>query len=78
MRRSSQGVAVALEAIRAVLDVLSREPHSDKRQRLTGEARACERIVRSWDLLAPKAEDREAVMKRVLALHIATTKRPAE
>jgi hypothetical protein len=78
MRRASQGVAVALGAIREVLNGLSRVPHSDERQRLTGEARACERIVRSWDLLAPKVEDREAVMKRVLALHIATTKLRAE
>jgi hypothetical protein len=78
MRRSSQGVAVALDAIRAVLDVLSCVPHCDERRRLTGEARACERIVHTWDLLAPKAEEREAVMKRVLALHIATAKLRAE
>ncbi len=70
MHPSSKRLALALEAIHAVLETLARAPHSDERQRLSGEARACERLVRSWRLQGPTAVERETVMKRVLKLHI--------
>mgnify|MGYP001197291293 CR=1 FL=1 len=54
------------------MDALSRVPASDESQRLAGEARACQRVVHSWRHAAPSAEEREALMKRVLNLHIAT------
>jgi hypothetical protein len=71
-------MALALDAVRAVIEALSGLPHSDDRQRLSGEARACERLVRSWQLFPPTDPEREAVMKRVLNLHVATSQLRAE
>jgi hypothetical protein len=71
MPPASKRVALALDAIDAVLELLSRAPHSDERRRLSDEARWCERLVRGWELEAPTSEQREVVMKRILNLHIA-------
>jgi hypothetical protein len=72
MRTVSTRTLLALDALNAVLEALSRLPHSDDSQRLAGEARACERVVQCWRLYPPKDDEREDLMKRVLDLHIAT------
>jgi hypothetical protein len=72
MRTASRRTALALDALKAVIDALSRLPHSDDSQKLAGEAHACERIVNCWQYYPPTDEDREDLMKRVLDLHIAT------
>jgi hypothetical protein len=72
MRTASRRTALALDALKAVLDALSGLPHTDDSQRLAGEARACERIVNCWQYYPPTDEDREDLMKRVLDLHLAT------
>jgi hypothetical protein len=72
MRTASTRTLLALDALNAVLETLSRLPQSDDSQRLSGEARACERVVHCWHLYPPNDDEREDLMKRVLDLHIAT------
>jgi hypothetical protein len=72
MRTASKRTALALDALNLVLDTLGRLPHSDDRQRLEGQARACERVVSCWQYYPPTDEDREDLMRRLLDLHMAT------
>jgi hypothetical protein len=72
MHTASKSTALALDALTLVLDALARLPHSDERQRLEGEARACERVVNCWQYFPPTDEDREDLMRRLLDLHMAT------
>jgi hypothetical protein len=74
MRPQSKRLALLLDALEAVVEALSHVPESDERQRLRGEAKACERRVRFWQLEAPSDEEREVVTKRVLGLHMATAR----
>jgi hypothetical protein len=60
----------AQEAVQSAVEVLGRLPESDDKQRLRGEAYACERAIERWKHQAPTPEQQEATMKRILKLHI--------
>jgi hypothetical protein len=63
-------VALAVDSIAAVVAALASIPDSDAKQRLISDAHACEREVLEWPQQPPSDEQREALMKRVLSLHI--------
>jgi hypothetical protein len=71
MARPSARFAVTVDAITSVLEMLSAIPESEEQKKLLDEARACEVTARAWQDAPPSKEEREAVMKRVLHLHVA-------
>lgn len=70
-RHPSKRTGLALGAVHAALTALASLPDSAEKQRLLGEAESCARAVHSWVDRAPSDPEREAMMKRVLALHVA-------
>lgn len=74
MRAQSRRIAFALDAIAAALEALATVPDGDDKLRLVAEARACERKVQAWRDSPPAIEEREAVMKKVLSLHVAVAR----
>lgn len=72
-RFSSKRTNLALGATHAAVGVLARLPDSDEKRRLLVEAEACRRHIQDWSDQSPTPEAREAVMKRVLALHLSVT-----
>ena len=74
MRTTSKRSSLALDAVHAAIDALARALDSDDKARLLEEARACESVVEGWRDAAPSSQDREALMRRVLALNVAVAK----
>ncbi len=70
MSTPSRRVRFAQEAVQSATEVLGRLPESDDKQRLRGEAYACERTIEGWKHQAPTPEQHEATMKRILRLHV--------
>lgn len=70
MATLSGRMTFAQEAVQSATEVLSRLPESDDKQRLRGEAYACVRAIERWKHEAPTLEQHEALMKRILKLHI--------
>jgi len=67
----SKGVVVVLEAIDLTLRRLSHAPDGPEERELREAALACAKEAEGWRERPPSAEQREALMKRVLAVHVA-------
>lgn len=63
-----------LDAIHQALATFASLPDSPQARELREECLAVEATAREWALAPPSAEDREEMMRKVLALHIAITK----
>jgi hypothetical protein len=67
-----------LETVRAAIKVVLRHveslPPSDGKQQLRALVQDCLRDADVWESTAPGPLEREELMKRLLALHIAVTK----
>jgi hypothetical protein len=59
-----------LDAIRQALAVVSSLPESQEVSELRDRCLAYEHIAEQWAREPPAAEEREAMMKRVLTLHV--------
>jgi len=66
-------IGLALEAIRAALERLSKLRPSEPIIVLRQECEVCDATVRSWIGAQPSATERERMMRKLLALHIAIT-----
>jgi hypothetical protein len=64
-------VVVALEAISLTLKRLALAPDGPEAHELRETALACAREAEGWRERPPNAEQREALIKRVLAVHVA-------
>jgi hypothetical protein len=70
----SKRTTLALDAVLAAIVVLDGLPDSEERARLQTLARECEDAIRGWCEAAPAPDERESMMRRVLALNVAVTK----
>jgi len=70
-RVSSKRTDLARGAVDAAVAALASLPDSDEKSRLLVEAESCARAIQSWPDRPPTSEEREAMMKRVLRLHVA-------
>lgn len=73
MPRSKKTPGV-LDAIRQALATFDALPDTPEAWKLRDECLVMEATAREWSRVPPSAEEREAMMRRVLALHIAITK----
>jgi hypothetical protein len=64
----------ALNAIRQALATVSKLPESEEARELRDQCLAHEHIAEQWAREPPTPEEREALMKKVLALHVKVTK----
>jgi hypothetical protein len=65
---------VVREAIDVVLRHLEALPPSDRREQLRAGIRECLQESQQWDVLSPTDRERDGLMKRLLAVHVAVTK----
>jgi acyl-CoA reductase-like NAD-dependent aldehyde dehydrogenase len=63
-----------LDAINQALTILARLPDTEEARDLREQCRAIEETAKEWARTPPTAEDREAMMKKVLAIHVLLTK----
>ncbi len=70
----SKRIPTVLDAIGQALASLSRLPETDEARALRDECLACEAIAKEWARSPPTAAEREAMTRRVLALHVSITK----
>lgn len=70
-RVSSKRTNLALGAVDAAVAALASLPDSGEKSRLLVEAGSCACAIQSWRDRPPASEEREAMMKRVLRLHVA-------
>ena len=73
MSRSTR-TNLVLGAISRALDSLSVLPDSEQARRLREECLACQAAAKEWETTSPSAEERETMMRRAVALHVAITK----
>jgi acyl-CoA reductase-like NAD-dependent aldehyde dehydrogenase len=66
--------SVVLSALQVTLRHLSEIPDSPEADALKRAVADCEREAREWRTTSPTAQQREALMKRVLALHLSVAK----
>jgi hypothetical protein len=74
VRSRSGRTTLALDAVRAAIEALDKLAGTDEQAGLLGEARTCEGLVAAWTDRPPSAEEREELMRRVLALNVAVAK----
>ena len=67
----SKGVVVVLEAIDSTLSRLALTPDGPETRNLREMALACAREAEGWREQPPSSEQRETLMERVLAVHVA-------
>jgi hypothetical protein len=67
-------VDLLLESVVAILRTLATMPTSPEVRTLVERALACESKIKSWPAQPPTANEREAMMKKVLGLHAALSK----
>jgi hypothetical protein len=67
-------ISPILDAIRQALTVAVRLPESEGARRLRDQCLAYQNIVEQWSREPPTAEEREALMKQVLTLHLTITR----
>ncbi len=67
----SKRVVVVLEAIDLTLRGLAHAPDGPAERELRQTAVACAKEAEGWRQRPPSGEEREALMKRVLAVHVA-------
>ena len=72
--RHSRGTSLVLDAIGQALATVSRMPKSDEAMHLREQCLALEHTVKDWVKTPPTPEDRESLMKSVLALQVALLK----
>ncbi len=70
----SKGVSPALGAIAQALSMIGRLPESEQVRELRNGCLACQHIVQNWAHGSPTPEEREDLMKRVLALQVLVTR----
>jgi hypothetical protein len=63
-------VIVVRDAARVVLRHLDALPHSDERERLREIVLGCTRSAEDWSASPPRGRDVDALMKRLLAVHV--------
>lgn len=63
-----------LDAIQQALATFARLPDSPEARALREQCLAVEATAKEWARVPPSVEDREAMMRKVLALHVAITK----
>jgi hypothetical protein len=74
MRTSSKRTSLVLDAIDLALAQLAKMPDSVEVRAWRVKAVAYEADAKDWSLAPPTAEQREAMMKKILGLHVAVTK----
>lgn len=67
-------LVVVRDAIDVVLRHLEALPPSDRREQLRAWVQDCLLEAEQWRASTPTAREREGLMKRLLALHVAVTK----
>ena len=70
----SKSASTILDAIRQASAVASSLPESEVARRLCDECQAYERTAEQWERAPPSVEEREVLMKKILALHIVVTR----
>jgi len=65
---------LALDAVQAAIEVLDGLPASEERARLQTIAHDCEDAILGWSNAPPGADERESMMRRVLALNVAVAR----
>jgi hypothetical protein len=70
MSRPSKRTSVLLEAIELAKKPLAHVAEGTERAELLREAEECARIVHLWAAEAPTGEQRDAMMQRVLRMHL--------
>jgi hypothetical protein len=70
----SKSASPVLDAIRQASAVVSSLPESEVARQLDDECQAYERTAEQWEREPPSVEEREALMKKILALHIVVIK----
>lgn len=70
-RVASKRTNLALGAVDAAVAALASLPDSGEKSRLLVEAESCARAIQSWPDRQVTSEEREAMMKRLLRLHVA-------
>lgn len=73
MMAQARRLLVVREAIDVVLRHLECLPRSDRTEQLQVWVQECLKQTEQWGALAPTDREREGLMKRVLALHVAVT-----
>lgn len=76
-RYRRKGVALSksvLDAIRQASAVVSSLPESEVARQLGDECEAYERAAERWEQEPPSVEERETLMRKILALHIVVTR----
>jgi hypothetical protein len=63
-----------LDAIHQALATFAALPDSTEARNLREQCLAVEATAREWATVPPSPEDRDALMRKVLALHVAITK----
>jgi hypothetical protein len=69
-----RGIALVIEAANVILRHLAEVPDGAEARVLREKALDCIQEVATWRSASPSAEIREAMMKRVLALHVEVRK----
>jgi hypothetical protein len=71
---ATKRTSVVLNALRVTMRVLDAIPDSPEAETLRDRVLAFEREAEQWPSTSPSHAEREALMKRVLALHIEVTR----
>lgn len=70
----SRATVIVLEAIDLTLKRLALVPDCPEARALLDATRACAKEAEGWRAQPPSVEQREGLMKRVLALHVAANR----
>jgi hypothetical protein len=74
MRPKTKRTVVALEALEVALAELARLPETPEAEALLKKGFALQREVKAWADKPAMAQQREAMMKKVLGLHVAVSR----
>lgn len=66
-------IVLALDAVRAALDRLSKLRPSEPVLVVRKECEACEATIKAWAHEPPTPKERDEMLRKLLALHIAIT-----
>jgi hypothetical protein len=70
----SRRTSLVLDALRLALATIATLPNGQEAQGLREQCEACEGVARRWAQVPPTAQEREAVMQRVVSLHVAVAR----
>ena len=71
LKPKTKRTVVALDALEEALSILAGLPESPESEALVQKGFVLQREIKAWSDSPPSSEAREAMMRRVLALHIA-------